>query len=218
YLYRNGVDVLWRTSNWGEPPLHIARIEKVGDLKAQYPEVEGEYDGILFEGLSEVIEASDKNKMLVVIHTSTSHGPTYFKKYPKEFERFTPVCTTVEMSEANTEELINAYDNTILYTDYLIHSGIEQLRRLEGWRSTLLFVSDHGESLGENNLYMHGMPKSMAPREQFEIPFIVWTSDGRTTTQSEVGQYHVFHTVLNALSIESEVYNPEYDIFSNNAR
>ena len=218
YLYRNGVDVLWRTSNWGEPPLHISRIEKVGDLKAQYPEAEGEYDGILFEGLSEVIEASDKSKMLVVIHTSTSHGPTYFKKYPKEFERFTPVCTTVEMSEANTEELINAYDNTILYTDYLIHSGIEQLRRLEGWRSTLLFVSDHGESLGENNLYMHGMPKSMAPREQFEIPFIVWTSDGRTTTQSEVGQYHVFHTVLNALSIESEVYNPEYDIFSNNAK
>jgi lipid A ethanolaminephosphotransferase len=89
---------------------------------------------------------------------------------------------------------------------------------LKGWRSTLLFVSDHGESLGENNLYMHGMPKAMAPREQFDIPFIVWTSDSRTATQSEVGQYHVFHTVLRALSIESEVYNAEYDIFSNNTR
>jgi lipid A ethanolaminephosphotransferase len=218
YLYRNGVDVLWRTSNWGEPPLHIARIEKVSDLKARYPNVEAEYDGILVEGLGEVIEASDKSKMFVVLHTSTSHGPTYYKKYPAEFERFTPVCTTVEMSEADTKELINAYDNTILYTDYLIHSVIEQLRGLKGWRSTLLFVSDHGESLGENNLYMHGMPKAMAPREQFDIPFIVWTSDSRTATQSEVGQYHVFHTVLRALSIESEVYNAEYDIFSNNTR
>ena len=122
------------------------------------------------------------------------------------------------MSEADTEELINAYDNTILYTDYLIHTAIEQLRGLEGWRSTLLFVSDHGESLGENNLYMHGMPKSMAPREQFEIPFIVWTSDGRTTAQSEVGQYHVFHTVLQALSIDSPIYNPDYDIFSDTNR
>lgn len=213
YLYRTGVDVVWRTSNWGEPPLHIERVEKVADLKARYPEADAEYDGILFEGLGEVIQASDKEKVLIVIHTSTSHGPTYYKKYPAEFERYTPVCTTVEMSEADAQELINAYDNSILYTDYLIHTAIEQLRELEGWRATLLFVSDHGESLGENNLYMHGMPKSMAPREQFEIPFIVWTSDNRTTTQSEIGQYHVFHSVLNALSIESPIYDAEYDIF-----
>ena len=218
YLYRNGVDVVWRTSNWGEPPLHISHIEKVKDLKTKYPNANEEYDGILFEGLSEVIASSDKSKMLIVIHTSTSHGPTYFKKYPKEFERFTPVCTTVEMSEANTEELINAYDNSILYTDYLIHTAIEQLRELEGWRATLLFVSDHGESLGENNLYMHGMPKSMAPREQFEIPFIVWTSDSREIAKQSVGQYHVFHSVLNALSIESPIYDVEYDIFTNNSK
>ena len=218
YLYRTGVDVVWRTSNWGEPPLHIPRIEKTKELKARYTEANAEYDEILFEGLGEVISSSNKEKVLIVIHTSTSHGPTYYKKYPAEFERFTPVCTTVEMSEADTEELINAYDNTILYTDYLIHTAIEQLRGLEGWRSTLLFVSDHGESLGENNLYMHGMPKSMAPREQFEIPFIVWTSDDRTTAQSKVGQYHVFHTVLQALSIDSPIYNPDYDIFSDTNR
>ena len=216
YLYRTGVDVVWRTSNWGEPPLHIDHVEKAKDLKAKYPEAAAEYDGILLEGLGELIASSDKSKVFIVIHTSTSHGPTYYKKYPAEFERFTPVCTTVEMSEANTQELINAYDNTILYTDHLIHTAIEELRGVQDWRTTLLYVSDHGESLGENNLYMHGMPKSMAPREQFDIPFIVWSSDGREISAQEVGQYHVFHSVLHALSIDSEIYNPEYDIFYRN--
>lgn len=215
YLYRNGIDVVWRTTNWGEPPLHIANVEKVADLKTKYPEADARYDGILCEGLAERIASSDKSKVFVVLHTSTSHGPTYFKKYPAEFERFTPVCTTVEMAEADHQELINAYDNTILYTDYIVHTAIEELRMLDGWRSTLLFVSDHGESLGENNLYMHGMPKSMAPREQFDIPFIVWHSDSeRTIRDIECAeQYHVFHTVMSSLSVDSEIYNPEYDIF-----
>lgn len=217
YLYRNGIDVIWRTSNWGEPPLHIANIEKVATLKERYPEADARYDGILIEGLAERIASSDKNKVFVVLHTSTSHGPTYYKKYPKEFEVFTPVCTTVEMAEADHEELINAYDNSILYTDYLVHTAIDELRSLKEWRSTLLFVSDHGESLGENNLYMHGMPKSMAPREQFDIPFIVWLSDSeRTVRDIECAeQYHVFHTVLSSLSVDSEIYNAEYDIFNN---
>ena len=217
YLYRSGVDVVWRTSNWGEPPLHIANIEKVATLKAKYPDTDERYDGILVEGLAERIKSSDKSKVLVVLHTSTSHGPTYYKKYPAEFERFTPVCTTVEMAEADHDELINAYDNTILYTDYIVHTTIEELRTLEGWRATMLFVSDHGESLGENNLYMHGMPKSMAPAEQFDIPFIVWHSDSeRTIKDIELAeQYCVFHTVLSSLSIESEIYNAEYDIFNN---
>jgi lipid A ethanolaminephosphotransferase len=217
YLYRTGVDVVWRTNNWGEPPLHIDHVEKVKDLKAKYPEAAAEYDGILLEGLGELIASSDKSKVFIVIHTSTSHGPTYYKKYPAEFERFTPVCTTVEMAEADHQELINAYDNTILYTDYLVHTVIEQLRTLDEWRSTMIFVSDHGESLGENNLYMHGMPKSMAPAEQFDIPFIVWHSDSERTIKSIecAEQYHVFHTTLRSLSIESEIYNPEYDIFNN---
>jgi len=152
--------------------------------------------------------------VFVVLHTSTSHGPQYFKKYPKQFERYTPVCTTVEMSKADTEELINAYDNSILYTDYIIHSAIEELRELEGWQSTLIFVSDHGESLGEGNLYMHGMPKNLAPREQYEIPFIIWTSDRAAVAEQDVDQHHVFHSVLHRLSIDSPVYNPENDIFN----
>lgn len=215
YMNRAGVDVTWRTSNWGEPPVHIEKYHKVKDLKTRYPEADDRYDGILLEGLKEDILASDKAKTLVVIHTNTSHGPTYFKKYPSEFEEFTPVCTTVEMSKADTQELMNAYDNSIIYTDWLIHSVIETLKEMPDIRSCMMYVSDHGESLGENNLYMHGVPMSMAPAEQVEIPFIVWDSDPDTKIKNldKVGQYHVFHSIMKFLGIESPTYDEEKNIF-----
>ena len=214
YLDRTGVDVTWRTSNWGEPPVHIEKYYKAGKLREMYPETDGRYDGILLAGLKEVIEGSDKDKVLIILHTGTSHGPTYNKKYPAEFEIFTPVCNTVEMAKVDPAELMNAYDNTILYTDYLVHTAIETLRSIPERRGCVMFVSDHGESLGENNLYMHGVPMSMAPKEQIEIPFIVWTSDNSAIKQSDkVGQYHVFHSVLDFLGISSPVFNEDLNIF-----
>lgn len=215
YFSRAGVDVSWRTSNWGEPPVHIEEYYKVKDLKARFPEADERYDGILLEGLKEDIMASDKAKTLVIIHTNTSHGPTYFKKYPSEFEHFTPVCTTVEMSKADHEELMNAYDNTIVYTDWLIHSVIETLKEIPDSRCCMMYVSDHGESLGENNLYMHGVPMSMAPKEQVEIPFIVWDSDEDTKVKAleKVGQYHVFHSLMKFMGLESPIYDEEKNIF-----
>lgn len=216
YLHRVGADVVWRSSNWGEAKLHVDKYQNVSDLKKLYPEADGAYDGILLEGLSEEILSSEKDNVFIVLHTSTSHGPNYNKRYPAEFEKFTPVCTTVEMSKADHGELMNSYDNSILYTDWLIHSVIETLRRLpQDWKSGLIYVSDHGESLGENNLYMHGVPMAMAPREQVEIPFIAWTSDGPDAIGDfdELGQYHVFHSVMGFFGAESEVYKPEMDIF-----
>ena len=215
YLYRAGVDVIWRTNNWGEPPVHIEKYQRVADLKALYPEADERFDAILLEGLKEAIESSSADKVFIVLHTSTSHGPIYYSKYPSEFERFTPVCTTVEMAKADPTELMNAYDNTIVYTDYLIDSVIEILRTIPTRRAAMLFVSDHGESLGENNLYMHGVPMALAPKEQVEIPFIVWSSEGTESIKQleEVGQYHTFHSVLDFLGIESEIYNPEMTVF-----
>ena len=158
---------------------------------------------------------NEKEKLFIVLHTNTSHGPTYFQKYPTKFEVFKPVCTTVEMSKSNREELINAYDNTILYTDFLVYSVIEKLRDIKDVRSCVLYVSDHGESLGENNLYMHGVPMMIAPAEQIEIPFIAWTSDSilKTKPLEEVGQYHVFHSVLDFLGIKSPIFDEKYSIF-----
>ena len=215
YLQRAGVDVTWRTSNWGEPPVHTEKYYTMGDLRKMYPEADGRYDGILLEGLRDSLLASPAEKVFVVLHAYTNHGPAYNTNYPPEFEVFTPVCNTVEMSKTSPEELNNAYDNSIVYTDFLIHSVIEDLRSLPDRRGCVLFVSDHGESLGENNLYMHGVPFSMAPREQLEIPFIVWTSDPslRVKPLEEVGQHHVFHSVLSFFGIESPAFDASKSIF-----
>ena len=217
YLYRTGADVLWRTSNWGEPPVKARKYETIGDLKERYPEEDGRYDGILLHGLAEEIAASQKDKLFIVIHGYTNHGPQYNTNYPAEFEVFTPVSNTTEMSKVSPEELFNAYDNSIVYTDWLIHSVIGTVRS-SGRRGCVLFVSDHGESLGENNLYMHGVPYSMAPREQIEIPFLVWTSDAslRMKDLPEVGQHHVFHTVLRFFGVESPAFDEEKCIFAKN--
>ena len=215
YLYRNKVEVIWRTTNWGEPPVHIKNYQKTEDLKPLCKDGNCDYDEILLSGLKEQILASKNNKVLVVLHTSTSHGPTYSKKYPAKFEHFSPVCNSVELGNCSQKELINAYDNTIVYTDYLLHRIIKDLESLSGYESSMIFVSDHGESLGEKNLYMHGLPMSLAPQEQYKIPFIVWVSENSKDLKpnKDVSQNHVFHSVLHFLGIQSPVYNEEMNIF-----
>ena len=215
YLYRNNVEVIWRTSNWGEPPVHIKNYQKRENIIPKCKGDDCNYDEALLNGLKEEILASKKNKILIVLHTSTSHGPTYSKKYPPKFEIFKPVCNSVELGKCSQTELINAYDNTIVYTDYFLHQVIEDLKQLKEYNSTMIFVSDHGESLGENNLYMHGLPLSIAPKEQYEIPFIVWVSDSSQQLKPNkiVSQNHVFHSVLYFLGIQSPIYNEEMNIF-----
>lgn len=215
YLYRNNVEVIWRTTNWGEPPIHIKNYQ---NKEALMPNCEGEdcnYDEVLLSGLKEQILASKNNKILIILHTNTSHGPTYSKKYPSRFETFKPVCNSVELGNCSQTELINAYDNTIVYTDYILHNTIETLKELKEYKSSMIFVSDHGESLGEKNLYMHGVPLSVAPKEQYEIPFIVWLSDKdkQLKPNKNLSQNHVFHSVLNFLGIESPIYDEQMNIF-----
>jgi lipid A ethanolaminephosphotransferase len=216
YLYRNGVEVAWRTTNWGEPPVHIKNYMNKDALKKDCKGDGCEYDEVLLTNLKEQIAASTKNKVLIILHTSTSHGPEYSKKYPPQFETFKPVCNSVELAKCSNTELVNAYDNTIGYTDYILYNVIEDLKQLKDYRSTMIFVSDHGESLGEKNLYMHGLPLSLAPKQQYDIPFIVWTSDNSLKplkTENSLSQDYVFHSVLNFLGIQSPVYNEELNIF-----
>jgi len=215
YLYRNGVDVVWRSTNWGEPPIHIKDYQRRQQLEPNCENEDCAYDEVLLTGLKERILASEKNKILIILHTSTSHGPQYNKRYPPRFEVFKPVCNSVELSNCSYEELINAYDNTIVYTDYLLHRIIEDLKQLKEYKSAVLFVSDHGESLGESNLYMHGVPRKFAPKEQYEVPFIVWLSDNskKIKPNEKPSQHNVFHSVLNFLSVESPVYDEQMNIF-----
>ena len=222
YAFRMGVDVAWRTSNWGEPPIHIDEYVADTDLADQYPDVDKNYDGILFAGLRERIESSPKSKVLIILHTSTSHGPKYADKYPKEFEVFKPVAKNVEEGEKNIATLVNAYDNTIRYTDYLLDNLINTLRDMTEWKSAMIFISDHGESLGENKIFMHGLPMKLAPKVQYEIPFLIWTSKDFRDYKSELPevleQHYVFHSVLNLLSIESPAYDKDHDVFLQSAR
>ncbi len=217
YLYRTGVDVAWRTHNWGEPPLHISDIQSIRQLAAATG-IEGElYDEILFRGIKERIMQSLSAKTLIVLHTNTSHGPDYQRQYPESYEYFAPVCTRVERAQEEPEHLRNAYDNTIRYLDDCLASLIDSLRTISDVHTAILYVSDHGESLGENGLFMHGAPLKMAPREQYEIPFLLWMSDDfrtpKPTTEGVViDQHYVFHTVLNFLGISSPVYDAEHDL------
>jgi lipid A ethanolaminephosphotransferase len=219
YAFRTGVDVAWRTSNWGEPPIHIDEYITDDELAKQYPDARKGYDEILYQGLRERIESSKKNKVLIVLHTSTSHGPNYTKKYPKEFEAFKPVAKNVEEGQKDVSKLINAYDNTILYTDFLLDGLINTLRAMTDWHSAMVFISDHGESLGENKMFMHGLPMNLAPKVQYEIPFLVWTSEGfrdykaKDELPAVLEQHYIFHSVLNLLSIDSPAYDKEFDIF-----
>ena len=216
YLYRNGVDVIWRTSNWGTPPLHIAKKYEKGDLKDRFPEADSGYDGILYHGLKEDIDASDSTKIFIGIHTYTSHGPAYYRNVPDNHKKFFPECRTVEMSNANLSELVNAYDNTVLYTDYLVHSVIQMLKdEYPDRRSCVVFISDHGESLGEGGNYMHGLPKSIAPSGQIDIPFLVWTSDSSLKIKDipKAEHYNIYHSTMYFLGMESPIYDESKNIF-----
>jgi lipid A ethanolaminephosphotransferase len=119
------------------------------------------------------------------------------------------------LGNCSQTELINAYDNTIVYTDYILNKLIEDLSQLKAYNSAMIFVSDHGESLGEKNLYMHGLPLSIAPKEQYEIPFIVWVSDSSTQLKPNtmLTQHHVFHSVLHFLNLQSPIYEEKMNIF-----
>ena len=137
---------------------------------------------------------------------------------------FKPVCTSVELGKCSRDELINAYDNTIVYTDYFLVRTIDLLKRLEGAATLLIYASDHGESLGEYGLYLHGTPWSIAPDVQKDIPFNVWMSDefmrlrgvtsGRLEMQTAHSLRDVFHTVVGAFLMRSDAYMANYDIFS----
>ncbi|MBJ7554826.1 phosphoethanolamine--lipid A transferase EptA [Marinomonas spartinae] len=223
YLQRQGIDVFWRSHNWGEPPLKIASYINAKDLEKNCEGDECDYDGVLLSHLAEQIKASKKQKIFVVLHQSGSHGPTYYLKYPKAFEVFKPVCRSVELSNCTHQELVNAYDNTILYNDHFL----DQLRTiLKGLNtaSAFLYVSDHGESLGEDGVYLHGTPYSIAPKQQYTIPFLVWMSQdfikqqhisvNKLKARAKTTQDNVFHSVMGAFDMRSPIYNKDLDIFA----
>lgn len=163
--------------------------------------------------------------VLLVLHQMGSHGPAYAHRSPASQKPFQPECQTNVLQQCDRQALVNAYDNSITYTDQVLARTIDWLARQQAaYRPTLLYVSDHGESLGENGLYLHGLPYAVAPREQKHVPMIVWRpaaggDDVRldclaSRRELPLSHDHLFHTVVGALGIQAKEYRPELDAFA----
>lgn len=170
--------------------------------------------------------ASNAPGKLIVLHQKGSHGPSYFERSPAQFKQFFPECNSNQLQRCSSEEITNAYDNSILYTDYMLGQLINQLKSAREFDTAMLYVSDHGESLGENGFYLHGFPYALAPKEQTQIPMLLWLSEGYKTrlnldwTCLGNNRHHIlshdnlFSSVLTLLDINSQVVNPQLDFTS----
>jgi lipid A ethanolaminephosphotransferase len=225
----SGVEVFWRDNNSGcKDQCNRVAHERINkDNFAAYCK-DGEcYDEALLDKLNEKIAASHDD-MLIVLHQKGSHGPAYYKRVPEQFKRFTPVCETSELQQCSREQIVNAYDNTILYTDYVLAKLIDLLKQQpDSVDTAMIYASDHGESLGENNLYLHGTPYFVAPSQQTHVPMLMWLSDGfvddnklqlscleQQATQP-VSHDNLFHTLIGMLDIYApEVYEKDLDLIA----
>lgn len=226
YLTRHGADVIWRTNNWGEPPIDVSSYVTAGDLRPNCIGDGCNLDEVLLTNLTKAIKESKKQKIFVILHTKGSHGPSYYTRYTQAFNQFVPTCRDEEISKCYQSELINAYDNTILYTDHFLATLIQKLDNLSNIPSAMMYISDHGESLGEHGLYLHGTPYSFAPNYQKNIPFLLWMSDSlqnqKQISLSSIKQtnshshFNVFHTILGAFNFHSPIYQRELDILKTN--
>ena len=132
----------------------------------------------LLENFEQHVDSLKGNR-LMVMHLIGSHGPTYFQRYPKDRAMYSPDCERSDIENCTPEQIINSYDNSILYTDYVVSQAIDKLKALqEQFNTALIYVSDHGESLGEEGIYLHGLPYSLAPNFQKRVPFLLWMSPG----------------------------------------
>lgn len=135
---------------------------------------EGCRDEGMLIGLDDFIKENSHKNIFIVLHQIGNHGPAYFKRYPLTFEKFTPICNTSELNECSNQKIINTYDNALLYTDYFLTKTIQLLKKYDNEFQTLMwYESDHGESLGENGVYLHSIPYSIAPKEQTHVPRIL---------------------------------------------
>jgi len=184
-------------------------------------------DDILIDSLKaylQTIPKDDKRPQLVVLHQMGSHGPAYYKRAPEEFRVFKPTCDTNAIQGCTQEALINTYDNTLLYTDYVLDSLINTLKNTTKYQTGLWYLSDHGESTGESGMYLHGAPYAIAPSQQTHVPMLMWFSSAwqqkaskqiKCLTQqskNKLSQDNLFPTMLSLLDIKTKVINPKDDM------
>ncbi len=183
------------------------------------------HDEILARRLA--IELADvRDDSVFVLHMMGNHGPAYFRRYTEAFRRFVPDCATAQLRDCTRQQIVNSYDNAILYTDYVLARVLHTLDatgpRID---ASMIYVSDHGESLGERGMYLHGLPYAFAPEQQTHVPMLVWLSSSTTRSgdvnlqclhgkaDAPLSHDNLFHSVLGLLDVRTAVYRSERDIF-----
>ncbi|MEY8878941.1 MAG: phosphoethanolamine transferase [Leptothrix sp. (in: b-proteobacteria)] len=231
-LQHAGLAVLWIDNQAGCKGV-CDRVPNVRTSDLKHPQLcaDGEcFDEIMLDGLDERIAALPAERrargVVLLMHQMGSHGPAYYKRSPPAYKRFLPECTKATLQDCSRDEVVNAYDNSIAYTDHFLATTIGWLNaRAARYDTALLYLSDHGESLGENNLYLHGLPYGLAPDTQKHVPWVTWLSPafaqrrgvdvaclrGRLDDKRSHDDY--FHSVLGLIDVQTGVYQPELDLY-----
>lgn len=223
-----GVNVLWLDNNSSSKGVadrshyqsyKSADVNPVCDVECR--------DVGMLANLQSYIDNLPTGDILIVLHQMGNHGPAYYKRYPSDFEHFKPTCQTNQLEKCSSDEITNAYDNAILYTDFFLSETLDLLKKNDpNFESIMMYVSDHGESLGENGLYLHGLPYMLAPDAQKHVPMFLWFGQNvdkeevnieqiKAKTNERFTHDNVFHTLLGLLEIDTEVYQSELDISKN---
>lgn len=228
-LQRAGIQVLWNDNDGGckgacdrVPHQNVTNLNLSGEC------IDGEcYDDVLFHNLDSYIDNLQQDG-IIVLHTIGSHGPTYYNRYPAEFKKFTPTCDTNEIQSCTQQQLTNTYDNTILYVDYVVDKAIKLLQsKQDRFTTNLVYLSDHGESLGEDGVYLHGLPYSIAPDTQKHVPMLLWLSPDyqqrygvssqclqQQAKTNDYSQDNLFSTLLGLLGVDTREYQAKDDLLT----
>jgi len=227
FLRKAGYDVLWVENDDGCKGVcdRVKTRDAVSEGHPRFCFKSYCWDDALLAGLENDLKTVEKDT-LIVLHTMGSHGPAYYQRYPDGFKRFQPICDTADIQKCPRESIVNTYDNTILYTDYIVSSAIDILKKFPQFESGLVYVSDHGESLGENNIYLHGFPYAIAPDEQKRVPMLLWLN---RLSRERVADYAClkkqaaenvfshdwfFHSVLGFADVNTKLYDKQLDFFA----
>lgn len=192
---------------------------------ARYCDASGCLDQAMLRALADPQDASARDRV-IVLHQLGNHGPSYFKRYPAAMRRFVPACESSDLALCTRESIVNAYDNAILNTDDFVARAIGALAAIRSHDTALIYLSDHGESLGEHGLYLHGIPYAIAPDTQKKVPMVLWLSPGmsqdrgvdiaclRKRAASPASHDNLFHSVLGLMQVETSVYARNLDLFA----